>query len=164
MARIHSCNVLQVRPESVQLWRFAANNGDVYLTFEQTGMPADQLPARLIGKDWRALWQRKLNLAWVPVHQVFLRVVHLPTSDPSELQSMVELQLERLSPLPVAQIVWSYEVEGGPSRKPYVAMRLANGNTLITEGAAWATKTVEAAPVRTGSRVRRARDSCSWAT
>jgi Tfp pilus assembly protein PilN len=110
MARIHSCNVLQIRPESVQLWRFAANNGDVYLTFEQTGMPADQLPARMIGKDWRALWQRKLNLAWVPAHQVFLRVVHLPTSDPKELQSMVELQLERLSPLPVAQIVWSYEV------------------------------------------------------
>jgi hypothetical protein len=68
------------------------------------------LPAKLVTKDWRALWQKKLNIAWLPAEQVFLRVVHLPKCEPAELRSMVELQLEKLAPLPVNQIVWSFEV------------------------------------------------------
>ena len=64
----------------------------------------------LVTKNWRALWQKKLNIAWLPAEQVFLRVVQLPKCDTAELRSMVELQLEKLSPLPVNQIVWSFEV------------------------------------------------------
>lgn len=56
------------------------------------------------------MWQPKLNVAWLPSEKVFLRVIQLPASDLSETISMVELQLEKLSPLPVAQIVWSVEV------------------------------------------------------
>jgi hypothetical protein len=37
-----------------------------------------------------------------------LRVAQLPWSDPNETQAMVELQLEKLSPMPVAQICWSF--------------------------------------------------------
>src|SRR5258708_35536808 len=69
----------------------------------------DPLPTKVVAKDWSTMFQRKLNIAWLPADQVFLRVVHLPASDPQELLSMVELQLEKLSPLPVAQIVWSME-------------------------------------------------------
>ena len=63
-----------------------------------------------MAKDWSTLFQRKLNIAWLPADQVFLRVVQLPAADRQELLSMVELQLEKLSPMPVAQIVWSMEL------------------------------------------------------
>jgi hypothetical protein len=43
----------------------------------------------------------------LPPEKVFLRVMHLPVSDFAEALAIVELQLEKISPLPVAQIVWS---------------------------------------------------------
>jgi len=108
--RWHSCNVLRIGRDSRQLWHFAAGNGEVTLSAEQRLVPPGPLPAKLVTKDWRALWQKKLNIAWLPAEQVFLRVVHLPKCEPAELRSMVELQLEKLAPLPVNQIVWSFEV------------------------------------------------------
>ncbi|HTG44947.1 MAG TPA: hypothetical protein VK633_10490, partial [Verrucomicrobiae bacterium] len=49
-------------------------------------------------------------IAWLPKDQVFLRVVQLPAVDRQELMSMLEFQLEKISPLPVGQIAWSAEV------------------------------------------------------
>ena len=72
-----------------------------------TGEP---LPYALVTKTWRSLWQRKLNVAWLPAESVFLRVAHLPKSSFEETRSMVELQLEKLSPIPVTQLVWSLQV------------------------------------------------------
>jgi hypothetical protein len=40
---------------------------------------------------------------------VYLRVVHLPKCQPDELQPMLELQLEKISPAPVNQVVWTFE-------------------------------------------------------
>ena len=108
--RWHSCNVLRIGRDSRQLWHFAAGNGEVTLSAEQRLASPGPLPSKLITKNWRALWQKKLNIAWLPAEQVFLRVVHLPKCEPAELRSMVELQLEKLAPLPVNQIVWSFEV------------------------------------------------------
>ena len=80
------------------------------LNREQTSFAGEPLPARLITKDWRSLWQRKLNVAWLPPERVFLRVAQFPASDFDETLAMVELQLEKLSPMPVTQIVWSIHV------------------------------------------------------
>src|SRR5262245_53001022 len=108
--RWHSCNVLQVGPETRQLWQFDARNGGFVLNREQTSFAGESLPSGIIKKDWRALWQHKLNIAWLAPEHVFLRVIHLPASDFNETLSMVELQLEKLSPMPVAQVVWSIHV------------------------------------------------------
>ena len=108
--RLSSCNVLRAAPEARQLWQFGTGNSQVALNTEQRLPSPGPLPARLVTKDWRALWQKKLNIAWMPVEQVFLRVVHLPACEPEELRAMIELQLEKLSPLAVNQIVWSFEV------------------------------------------------------
>jgi hypothetical protein len=65
----------------------------------------------VIGKDWQTLYQPKLNVAWLPADNAFLRVVQLPPADTfEETASMLELQLEKVSPLPVAQIVWTFEL------------------------------------------------------
>ncbi len=107
--RWHSCNVLQVGPEARQLWQFDARNGGFVLSRQQTTTPGQPLPANIVAKNWRSIFQRKLNVAWLAPEHVFLRVIHLPKSDFNETLAMVELQLEKISPMPVAQVVWSIQ-------------------------------------------------------
>jgi hypothetical protein len=104
---VHSCNVLHVGPVDTRVWQFNAGFG---LNKEQTSSGDQALPSGLVGKDWTTLWQRKLNVAWLPPEQVFLRVAQFPRSDFAETVAMVELQLEKLSPMPVAQVVWSLQI------------------------------------------------------
>jgi hypothetical protein len=104
---IHSCNVLQVTTQARHLWQFDARGRGFVLNREQTSFAGEALPTSGVAKDWRSLWQRKLNIAWLPPERVFLRVAQFPVSDFDETLSMVELQLEKLSPIPVTQIVWS---------------------------------------------------------
>lgn len=106
MARWNSCNILQVAPDANRLWQFEAK-GNFKLTKELRAETTLPLPPNLVGKSWTSLWQPKLNVAWLPPESVFLRVVQLPQGAFAETVSMVELQLEKLSPLPVAQIAWS---------------------------------------------------------
>lgn len=120
MARWHSCTVLEPGSQIRRLWQFNAAGGKFNLLRAESKLPSEALPEKLITKDWRALFQPRLNIAWLPAGKVFLRVVQLPKADLAETQSMVELQLEKLSPLPVTQIVWSFEVmpflaQGGAS-------------------------------------------------
>jgi len=108
-ASLHSCNVLQLAASQRRLWQFGVTGDTPALLAEDDRTPADPLPASLVSKGWRSLWHRKLNLAWLPQDKVFLRVIQLPASDPTELLPMAELQLEKLSPLPLNQIVWTLE-------------------------------------------------------
>jgi hypothetical protein len=105
---VHSCNVLEVGPQARQLWQFEARSGGFVLNREHTALDGESLPSRIVSKDWRALFQRKLNVAWLPPENVFLRVAQFPKSDFNETLAMVELQLEKLSPMPVAQVCWSF--------------------------------------------------------
>ena len=107
---IHSCNVLEIGPQARHVWQFDAHGAGYVLNREQTCMDGEQLPKHLVAKDWRSLFQRKLNIAWLPPEHVFLRVTQLPQSDFNETLAMVELQLEKLSPMPVAQIAWSIHI------------------------------------------------------
>lgn len=107
--RWQSCNVLQVNPEGRHLWGFTAARGGFSLSKQQS-IPIGPLPLKAVAKDWKTLFQPKLNIAWLPAEQVFLRVAHLPPGSFDETIAMVELQLEKLSPLPVTQIVWSIQV------------------------------------------------------
>lgn len=106
----NACNVLDLTADRRRLWRFEiAGDGEASLDEEFSGLPAEPLPARHVGKNWRALFSSRLNVAWLPVGSVFLRVAQFPKCDRAELLAMVELALEKISPLPVAQIVWSLE-------------------------------------------------------
>jgi len=117
MARLHSCNVLNAGAGSRQLWQFQAQ-GNFNLTREQTAKDGEALPSAVAKKSWGTLWQPRLNVAWLPADSVFFRVVHLPQSSFVETLSMVELQLEKLSPIPVGQLVWSVHPLPQPSGVP----------------------------------------------
>lgn len=104
---VNQCNVLDSGGETRRLWNFTAKSHRFALHKEQSVNPGEALPAGAVAKDWRALFQPKLNIAWLPADQVFLKVVHLPEASATETMSMLEFQLEKLSPMPVAQVVWS---------------------------------------------------------
>jgi hypothetical protein len=110
MARWNSCNVLYVGADAQHLWQFDAKGGGFALNREQH-LGAEEWPsAKGTAKSWNSLWQPKLNVAWLPPEKVFLRVIELPKSDFAETLAMTELQLEKLAPMPVAQVVWTIHV------------------------------------------------------
>jgi hypothetical protein len=110
MARWQYCNILHVGTDAYRLWQFDARGDGFALNREHSGAAGEPLPFHLAAKSWRSLWQPRLNIAWLPPENVFLRVIELPRSNFEETLAMVELQLEKLSPLPVAQIVWMIRV------------------------------------------------------
>ena len=107
MSRWNTCNILHLAPDAKRLWQFDAKGKGFVLGREQRVPHGEPLPANWISKSWSSLWQPKLNVAWLPSESVFLRVVELPAANAEETFSMVELQLEKLSPIPVTQIVWT---------------------------------------------------------
>ena len=146
-----TCNVLQTVSEGRRLWQFGVSNNEVTLAAETALLPSEPLPARIVTKDWRSLWRRKLNLAWLPAHQVFLRVVHLPAANLAELRPMVELQLEKLSPLPVTQIAWSIEVLPPLAHPGLADNRAAGSSSPPADTAAKAESKLAAAEIQTVS-------------
>lgn len=109
-SRWHSANVLDVAAQSRHLWQFSVSDKKFEITRDHPLASTEAPSETLVAKSWGEIWKPKLNVAWLPADKVFLRVVHLPGSDAAETLSMVELQLEKFSPMPVAQIVWSIEV------------------------------------------------------
>jgi hypothetical protein len=112
MARWKNCNILHLAPDAKRLWQFDAKGHGFVLGREQRVPHAEPVPGKFGAKNWSSLWQPKLNIAWLPPENVFLRVVELPASNAEETLSMVELQLEKISPLPVTQIVWTMHLFG----------------------------------------------------
>ena len=102
------CNVLRESASERRLWQFRPRGPACTLVREHAAVGSERLPAKAIAKDFQSLWQKKLNVAWLPPGDVFLSVVELPTTDAAEIQGMLELQLEKLSPLPAAQTAWTY--------------------------------------------------------
>jgi hypothetical protein len=114
----HVCNVLDVSPDARHVWQFDARSNHFKLNRDQVARNGEELPVNLVGKSWGALFQKKLNVAWLPPENVFLRVAQFPMSSPEETRSMVELQLEKLSPIPVTQTLWTMQLLPQSASKP----------------------------------------------
>src|ERR1700759_4325771 len=104
------CNVLDANADLRRVWQFDARNEAFPLKGEFAARNGDALPAPIVAKSWGALLKSKLNVAWLPAENVFLRVAQFPASSPEETRAMVELQLEKLSPIPVTQALWTMHV------------------------------------------------------
>ena len=107
--RPQSCNVLELGASGGKVWRFDTGGNKIEAAGELKAAVGSTFPSAAIGKNWQHLWQPRMNIAWVSPRRVFLRVAQFPASSFEELLSMVELQLEKLSPLPVNQCLWSVE-------------------------------------------------------
>jgi hypothetical protein len=111
MARWNSANVLQLAGDQKRIWHFNIRGDGPSLSREEAKLPSESLSSKLVSKDWQTLYQPKLNVAWLPADKAFLRVLQLPPADNiEETTSMIDLQMEKISPLPTAQIVWTFEL------------------------------------------------------
>lgn len=129
--RWQSANLLDLRPNSRRLWQFGIEKQKPVLQTETAVAEEGQLSNGAVGKDWRAAIQPRLNVAWLPLGRVYLRLLHLPSNDMAELQSMIELQLEKLAPIPVSQAVWSFQVlPGSANNLTTVAVTIVPRSTV----------------------------------
>jgi len=111
-----SCNVLAPSGAERLLWTFSRKGDQPGLEGEKRFGADEVLPPDRVGKTFRHTWQPRLNIAWLPADKAYVRIVELPPSEPAEIPALIEFQLEKLSPLPAAQSVWSFEalpVEAG---------------------------------------------------
>jgi hypothetical protein len=118
MSRWQIVNVLHTSASGRRLWQLSPDGDQFAVQGEKTLLLNEAIPPAMAAKDWQSLFRRKLNIAWLPDDMVFLRAVHLPASDSAEIGQMIELQLEKLSPLPVGQMVWSFYLLPRPADKP----------------------------------------------
>jgi hypothetical protein len=131
MARWNACNILSVTADSRHLWQF--DGGSFRLNREQVSPPGQPVATKLVGKTWSSLWQKKLNVAWLPPEHVFIRVAHFPNSTPDETRAMVELQLEKLSPIPVTQAVWTMHAVPHPAGAMQTVIVLIVSRSVVEE-------------------------------
>jgi hypothetical protein len=130
MSRWFSANVLQSLPGGRRLWRFSARGSRFIFDSEKTLTLQEPAPPAAVAKNFQSLLRPRLNIAWLPSDKIFLRAVQLPGADAAEIAAMVELQLEKLSPLPVTHIVWSLHlmprIEGKPDALRTVIVIIAD--------------------------------------
>lgn len=113
-ARLSTVNVASVEASGSRLWQFPVRGAGVGAAVLHPVSAGAVLPQRAAGKDWSQLVQPRLNVGWLAGDDVFLRVLQLPRGEPDELLPMVELQLEQVSPIPVAHVAWTVEVVPHP--------------------------------------------------
>jgi hypothetical protein len=134
MARWQTANVLQAAGDRKHLWQFHLRGDNPQLAREEVKLPSESLSAKLISKDWQTLYQPRLNVAWLPADKVFLRVLQLPPADNlEETASMIDLQLEKVSPLPTAQIVWTFELLPHKPGQAQTAIVVIAARNLVEE-------------------------------
>ncbi len=119
MGRISACNILRQDSETSDYWRFGMAGKNPRRSAQVSGDPSEHLPSGHFVKGWNALWSSIINIGWLPMDRVFMRVVRIPKCETvEEMRSMVEFQLEKLSPIAVAQCVWSIEPVPNKSADP----------------------------------------------
>ncbi len=102
--RLTSCNVIDCTRDHQQFWRFVPSGRSVKLVeVYDDPDPHALVPSQHTRRDASQMWNPHCqNDAWLPMEKVFFRVLQLPVCDPEELEGMVELQLEKISPIPVS--------------------------------------------------------------
>lgn len=118
----HACNVLSLRQGHRHLYHFSVNKGGAAPAGLWEIAADKPLPANVVSRDWRLLIRSRLDIAWMPPESVFLRAVQLPACAPGELAGMIEFQLEKLSPMPPAQVVWTVESVAHPDATQQTAL------------------------------------------
>jgi len=106
-----TCNVVDCSSGRQQFWRFDGSKNQMKLVDVREADLGEKIPPKHLDRDASQMWRAHCqNDAWLPADKVFFRVLHLPLCDARELPGMVELQLEKISPLPLGRAVWSFEV------------------------------------------------------
>lgn len=129
--RYQSCSVLSASAGGRRVWQFDVARNRVKPSGEFRIEPGKPLPKRLRTRDWQALFQPSLRVAWLPTEGVFIRAVQLPSGDAAEMPALVEFQLDQISPLPLNQITWTaFSVPHPDGRQQTALVTLAARSTV----------------------------------
>lgn len=126
-----TCNILAPDGEGRRLWQFTRRGSKAQLLAETRLGSAERPPPARVQKTFRHIWQPRLNIAWLPADKVFLRVVELPPGDPAEIPALIEFQIEKLSPLPAAQTLWTCEPLSASPGEPLTAVLVVVERTTV---------------------------------
>ena len=63
--------MLEPAAQGSRLWQFSVSSKKVKLSGDLRVAEGDDPPAKAVGKDWRDLLSRKLNIATLPPEKVF---------------------------------------------------------------------------------------------
>ena len=106
-----ACNVVDCSSGRQQFWRFTGGKNQMKLVDVRETESGEKISDKHLDRDASQMWRAHCqNDAWLPADKVFFRVLHLPLCNARELPAMVEMQLEKVSPLPLGRAVWSFEV------------------------------------------------------
>ena len=106
-----ACNVVDCSSGRQQFWRFIGGKNQMKLVDVRETESGEKVSDKHLDRDASQMWRAHCqNDAWLPADKVFFRVLHLPLCNARELPGMVEMQLEKVSPLPLGRAVWSFEV------------------------------------------------------
>lgn len=110
--RENVCHVLVDADTAGQVLLFERTKEGVRETGQVAVGANGAVPAKVGARDWQLLLKPRLDVAWMSGEDVCLRLIELPTSDRAEVSSMVDIQLEKISPLPPGQVVAGFEILG----------------------------------------------------
>ena len=120
-------------PTGRRVWKFQLGKQEVVPSGEIL-LPTDPKQIKpSAARDWKALLSPQIHIAWLPAKDVFIRAVQLPGGDPSELVSMVEFQIDKISPLPVNQIVWTAHGVVHPDGQQQTALVVIAARSAVEE-------------------------------
>lgn len=106
-----ACNVVDCSTGKQRFWRFTKGKNQMKMVDVRETVLDEPILDKYLERDASQMWNPHCqNDAWLPSESVFFRVLQLPQCEPAELPGMLELQLDKISPLPLSQAVWTYEV------------------------------------------------------
>lgn len=107
----NNCNVVDCSSGKQQFWSFSKKKNGMKLVDVRDTAIDQPVQAKYLERDASQMWRPHCqNDAWIPAHKVYFRVLHLPPCPDKDLPGMVESQLDKISPLPLVQAVWTFEI------------------------------------------------------
>lgn len=117
-ARWQIGNVLGRTESGYHLWHFQRAGSAVERTGERAVAADQKLSTPLVQKGWRHLGRPRLNVAWLPAEDVFLRVLRARSE---ALGGAIDQELER-APIPSGQLVWGLQPLSDPAAPEQVCL------------------------------------------
>ncbi|MSR64853.1 MAG: hypothetical protein EXS18_03630 [Verrucomicrobiae bacterium] len=103
---------------------------------DPNGPPALPKPSDWLTQLRPQIGRGRFRLATaVDSREVFCKRVSLPAANPDEVRQMLSLQIEKWSPLPMEEIVWSYEILGTEGGNSDVLLVVGTKENLIHRAA-----------------------------
>jgi len=120
--------IIRGRNDGALEWRSYRRGQSAVVAQGTVASLADPLPEDVAGKR-----SGSVTIA-LPASQIVMRIMHFPVLAPEELAGAVALQVDKFSPFPVEQMVFSYEVLAQQGDETAVLIAIAQRSSVASWG------------------------------